>query len=257
MKKLLIISILFCSLLSFGQTKYRVINNEIVYSGKIPTVFERNGATVYGYNNISDSIHYVDGWRDGVMPQYNPETQRLGQRYYNQAMQKVTWVVVDKTPEELTAEKEAELNAKDENFDIPAVKRMLQRTIEQAVDFDSLSVQEYKDLTTIYFPYRTGVAYKAGEVIVVNDTLLYQVIQSHTSQEDWNPAVEQSLYVLFTPPGVVAEWRQRTGAALGDGKYDAYMIGDRVLWNGHIYESKININTWSPEQYPAGWQSIE
>jgi len=251
MKKLLFISTIFlCSLLSFGQTKYRVINNEIVYTGKIPSVFERSGATVYGYNNLTDSIHYVDGWRDGVIPQYDPEIQRLGQRYYNQAMDKVTWVVIDKTPEELAAEKEAELNAKDENFDIPAVKRMLQKTIEQAVDFDSLSVQDIEDLVTIYPQWREGKSYIIDDKVVY-DTTLYRVVQAHTSQSDWTPDITPALFTPYTPPGQVADWVQPTGAQ------DAYNIGDRVLFEGHIYESLINANTWSPVVYPAGWTLIE
>ena len=41
------------------------------------------------------------------------------------------------------------------------------------------------------------------------------------------------------------------------GSHDAYNIGDRVTYNGHIYESTINANVWSPDTYPAGWTLIE
>lgn len=46
------------------------------------------------------------------------------------------------------------------------------------------------------------------------------------------------------------EWKQPTGG------HDAYNIGDRVKYNGHIYESTINANVWSPETYPQGWKKI-
>lgn len=36
------------------------------------------------------------------------------------------------------------------------------------------------------------------------------------------------------------------------GAHDAYQTGDRVTYNGHIYESTINNNVWSPDTYPQG-----
>lgn len=48
----------------------------------------------------------------------------------------------------------------------------------------------------------------------------------------------------------VSEWKQPTGA------HDAYNTGDRVTFNGQVYESLINGNVWSPADYPAGWQEI-
>lgn len=47
------------------------------------------------------------------------------------------------------------------------------------------------------------------------------------------------------------EWTQPLGA------HDAYQTGDRVTFNGEVYESLINANVWSPAAYPAGWQKIE
>jgi hypothetical protein len=34
------------------------------------------------------------------------------------------------------------------------------------------------------------------------------------------------------------------------------MRGDRVSFDGKIYESAIDNNIWSPAAYPAGWQEI-
>ena len=47
------------------------------------------------------------------------------------------------------------------------------------------------------------------------------------------------------PTPEVAAWEQK-----------AYMIGDRVSFEGAIYESLIDNNVWSPSAYPAGWQLI-
>ena len=36
-----------------------------------------------------------------------------------------------------------------------------------------------------------------------------------------------------------------------------YMIGDRVRFEGQIWESTINDNVWSPATFPAGWEVVE
>ena len=46
------------------------------------------------------------------------------------------------------------------------------------------------------------------------------------------------------------EWVQPTGAT------DAYNKGDRVSYNGKVYESVIDGNVWSVDEYPAGWSLI-
>ena len=40
------------------------------------------------------------------------------------------------------------------------------------------------------------------------------------------------------------------------GSHDAYNVGDRVKYNGHVYESLIAANTYSPEAYPQGWKML-
>ena len=41
-----------------------------------------------------------------------------------------------------------------------------------------------------------------------------------------------------------------TGAA------DAYSKGDRVTFEGAVWESVIDANVWSPSAYPAGWKAV-
>ena len=36
-----------------------------------------------------------------------------------------------------------------------------------------------------------------------------------------------------------------------------YAAGDQVMYNGSIYTSLIDNNSWSPDGYPAGWQLVE
>lgn len=75
-------------------------------------------------------------------------------------------------------------------------------------------------------------------------------MQAHTSQTDWTPDIVPALFTRKTPAGVIPDWVQPTGA------HDAYNIGDRVTFNGQVYESLINANVWSPTDYPQGWQLI-
>lgn len=46
------------------------------------------------------------------------------------------------------------------------------------------------------------------------------------------------------------EWVQPTGG------HDAYKKGDRVTYNGKVYESVIDANVWAPDVYPQGWKVV-
>lgn len=50
------------------------------------------------------------------------------------------------------------------------------------------------------------------------------------------------------------EWVQPLGAGVPG--FSPYSMGDRVMYNGKVYESTINNNVWSPDAYPAGWKEI-
>jgi len=49
---------------------------------------------------------------------------------------------------------------------------------------------------------------------------------------------------------VIPEWEQPDST-------NAYQIGDKVLFEGVVYESVISNNIWSPSAYPAGWKVVE
>lgn len=96
-----------------------------------------------------------------------------------------------------------------------------------------------------------GHSYSVGDRVTYNDTL-YKVLQAHTSQATWTPTDAPSLFARVlvtgdedTPP----EWTQPDST-------NPYMTGDRVTYNGKIYESTIDNNVWNPEDYPDGWKEI-
>lgn len=112
------------------------------------------------------------------------------------------------------------------------------------------------EVATVFPKYQVGKAYAVKEVFSygensVGDPQLYQVLQAHTSSEEWTPDTASSLYkkIGVTEDGY-PEWVQPLGAS------DAYNTGDVVSYNGTLYRSTIDGNVWAPDAYPAGWEVV-
>lgn len=73
--------------------------------------------------------------------------------------------------------------------------------------------------------------------------------ESLTLANVWEPGVANWREVV-APEAPPADWVQPTGAQ------DAYNIGDRVTFEGQVWESLLNGNTWSPTAYPQGWKLV-
>jgi len=121
--------------------------------------------------------------------------------------------------------------------------------LARLIRWDELTTEEMKDLIDDFKEYRIGSFYVSGDIFNYNSQL-YQVLQAHKSQEDWQPEQTPALYNPIAPPSVIAEWKQPAGA------HDAYSKGDKVTFEGLVYESLIDGNTWSPSAYPQGWKEI-
>ena len=104
---------------------------------------------------------------------------------------------------------------------------------------DEMSDEAYAALVARYPAWQAGRAYVAGELCAY-DSVLYEVVQAHTSQRDWTPPQVPALFVERAPQGVIPEWVQPTGA------HDAYQKGDRVTHNGQVWESLIDANVREP-----------
>ena len=127
---------------------------------------------------------------------------------------------------------------------IEALERLIALTLSDKVIAEEMSDEDKALFLSLFPQYKIGKAYKIGDVFGYKDSL-YEVLQDHTSQEDWPPDTTASLYKKHTPDGVIEEWVAPTGA------HDAYMLGDRVTYEGQIYESIIDSNVWRPDEY--GW----
>ena len=113
-------------------------------------------------------------------------------------------------------------------------------------DAVALTLQEFYDI------WKAGETYNVGRYLQYRDTL-YKVLQQHTSQETWTPNVATSIYakVLVDPTGeTILDWEQPDST-------NPYMIGDKVRFEGAVYECIVNNNIWTPASYPTGWKLIE
>ena len=117
------------------------------------------------------------------------------------------------------------------------------------VNFDSLTDEQALQVPNVFPLWKVGVQYLVGERILF-DGKLYKVLTQHKSQEDWQPDISPSLFAkVLVGNDQPLEWQQPDST-------NAYMKGDKVLFNGKVYASLIDNNVWSPTDYPAGWEEL-
>ena len=85
---------------------------------------------------------------------------------------------------------------------------------------------------------------------VLYENILYKCLQAHISQPNWTPTASPSLWakVLIPNENEIPEWEQPDST-------NPYMKGDKVSYNGTIYESTIDNNVWAPGVY--GWNAVD
>jgi hypothetical protein len=196
-----------------GFMKEKYSNNQ----GGLVVVFngEQNGPNYFAGNNIQDALEYFN--------MYIKDNQ-----------------IFIRTDEELALQ-ETGISTIEE-------AALLRQEINEIInDFTDEQAVEKPFL----FPnWKVGVSYVANTRVRYGGRI-FKVLQNHTSQEDWTPSRAPSLFaeVLTNENGEPAEWQQPSST-------NPYLVGDKVIYNGIVYESLIDNNVWSPEAYPAGWQRI-
>mgnify|MGYP002523487924 CR=1 FL=1 len=80
--------------------------------------------------------------------------------------------------------------------------------------------------------------------------ILYKCLQAHIAQPTWTPMNATSLWakVLIPDENIIPEWEQPDST-------NAYQIGDKVKFEGKVYESVIANNVWAPNVY--GWKEVQ
>lgn len=119
------------------------------------------------------------------------------------------------------------------------------------VDLTTMLTDEQALEVPYVFPeWKVNVNY-VKEQRVLYQGVLYKVLQDHKSQAIWMPTEAVSLFakVLIPDPDVIPDWEQPNST-------NAYMKGDKVLFNGKVYASLIDNNVWSPTDNPTGWEEL-
>ena len=124
------------------------------------------------------------------------------------------------------------------------LRPLIERAAQSLDDADAL------EAVTLFPLWKPGEEYKAGQK-VQDKGILYTVLQDHTSQDGWAPNVAPSLFakVLIPDPDIIPDWEQPSST-------NPYMKGDKVRFEGGVYESLIDNNVWSPSAYPAGGKKV-
>lgn len=125
---------------------------------------------------------------------------------------------------------------------------------------DAARVPEWRDPGTTH-----SLMYHYGDVVRYQGKL---VRSTHKGLNHWAPGTlgfdgriwEVIEETTETPEGEETEetTEQPTAPAYRQpsGGHDAYKQGDRVTYNGAVYESTIPNNVWSPSDYPQGWKKL-
>lgn len=179
-----------------------------------------------------------------TIPIYDKYTHKCIESWViNGSMWEQVWTIISKTQQEIINEKNEEANNMESTLNVVEIKKLLQITA------DAQSSDELYKFPSIYSAWKVGINVLVNEKYQYNGKL-YKVIQFHKTQLDWTPDIAKSLFTEYFSPESIQNWTQPTGAQ------DAYNIGDKVKFEGSIYESLINANVWSPIMYPTGWKKI-
>lgn len=101
-------------------------------------------------------------------------------------------------------------------------------------------------------------AYNIGDIVMHNEKKWESSIDNNV----WEPGVYGWKEVTeSTGGGGTTEPETPSTATISDfvqptGAHDAYKKGDKIKFEGKVYESLIDANTYSPSAYPAGWKEI-
>lgn len=151
-------------------------------------------------------------------------------------------VIEQRTPEQIAVEMAEE------------GKNEAQRKAREFEDRYQESEDNLSYIIRLFPRWQSEVEYETDDILSFKGRL-YRVLQSHTSQNDWTPETSHSLFVDITTrqvgeeTGEIPNWEQPDST-------NPYNTGDKVIFEGVIYESTIDGNVWSPTDHPQGWKEV-
>lgn len=125
--------------------------------------------------------------------------------------------------------------------------------INSFVLYSDLTPEQIEEIVNAYPTVQVGQTVVTGEVYNIEGTL-YKAIQTVViADENW--IVDPTIFVKFVPDNlddgteIIPTWEQPAGA------HDAYSVGDKVVYNGVIYQSEVDSNVWPPDEH--GWLMVD
>lgn len=224
----------------------KLINGEIV---EAPEKLVLEDGTVIPFFNRSISKMLEQGYKPiiDLKPGYDVDKQYCIFLGYKEAGRyiRAKWLVED------IEFSEAEIQKQE------AQKAMSFLNIDLQGQIQTLPPEQALEVVSLYPIWEVGVVYTVG-FMVSHLGILYKVLFEHTSQADWSPDVAISLFSRVIVGQInpdngeqeILDWVQPDST-------NGYMTGDKVRFEGAVYESLIDNNIWSPASYPEGWQLIE
>lgn len=121
------------------------------------------------------------------------------------------------------------------------------KALKELVDVNAVPGETLMKMKILIKQYDPKAYYEKDDLVEDNGAL-YVVIQDHLAQEDWRPIDTPALYALklTSLDGTPQPWVKPDST-------NPYMKGDKVIFEGKIYESLIDNNIWSPAEHPQGW----
>ena len=173
-------------------------------------------------------------------------------------MAKMTWKPKAEIEKEKKIREQESLRQVEVRKQEETMKKFLQHELSRLIDADELTDEQKESFSNLYEPFEVGKFYDYDERVRY-EGIVYRVRQPHVTQLDWIPPNVPALFEVIlqkqTEDGeeVVHEWEQ---PVTGPNAVPPYKTGDKVRFDGKIYVSQIDNNSWSPEAYPAGWSEV-
>jgi len=159
------------------------INGQIQTFSAIPDKWNHT----LGYNYEDASIHYVDGFRNVVEPQYNTTTQYKGSIIYDNVNNVFTYAVIDFTQEQIDTNlviKEDSEDKSDQDILNDKGIRLYEKTKKRLIRKNkkgNLNKAKCKKVREALHP--TFLKLRTGDIDLANDTAILIPVNSNTDVE--------------------------------------------------------------------------
>ncbi len=121
--------------------KININDNPLKAYASIPKFW--NG--VHFYNNLEESEHISDGWRDLIVPEIDHTTEKLGELIYDEANDVGTYEVLEKTEQEIKDEKLQNSEAEKQNLFTKLQETLLADKLLEVIDGNPNIAAQYGD----------------------------------------------------------------------------------------------------------------